>query len=123
MAAFQYEDEVLVCDANDVEGNLQGKCQQMKIDNFEKECPVDKKFLGKFKIPKQEVKGKVDQLRNCGPYYFITNNCQKWLRALLKKNETAGHWVYRWPNSAVHRPGRPDVRWYRLQYLHDPSTL
>lgn len=85
MAAFKYDDAVLVCDANDENGTLKGNCQQMSIDNFEKEYAGDKKYLGRFEISKQEVKDNVEELKNYGPYDFLTNNCQKWLRVLLKK--------------------------------------
>lgn len=81
---FKYGKDVLLAEANDLNGTLTGTWKQMKIDDFDKEYPGEKKYLGKFKIPMQYVKDKVNELKNCGPYKLIGNNCQTWLRTLLK---------------------------------------
>lgn len=93
-AGFTYDDEVLVCDADDVEGRLKGKCERMKLDEFNKMCLANKKCLGKFQIPKQRVEENVAELNNHSRYDFVTNNCQKWLRALLKKMKVPDSDVY-----------------------------
>lgn len=85
MAAFVYDDEVLLCDGNNVNRTLEGTCKRLKIEEFKKLRFENKIDHGERKIPKQRVEQEVDNMRNCGSYSIRQNNCQDWLKELLKK--------------------------------------
>lgn len=85
MIAFVYDDEVLLCDGDNVNGNLEGKCERLKIEEFKKRCFNNKIDNGEFEIPKRRVEQEVDNMKTWGSYDPLLNNCQDWFKELLKK--------------------------------------
>lgn len=85
MIAFVYDDEVLLCDGDNVNGNLEGKCERLKIEEFKKMCFNNKIDNGEFEIPKRRVEQEVDNMKTWGSYDPLLNNCQDWFKELLKK--------------------------------------
>lgn len=83
MAAFDYCDEVLLCDATDVDGALIGRCESLKNEEFHFRYPK-KKLILQCDIPKQFVRERVAALRNCGRYDALSNNCQKWIKNVME---------------------------------------
>ncbi|XP_077527927.1 uncharacterized protein LOC144139466 [Haemaphysalis longicornis] len=86
MVMFEYEDEVLVCDAVELAGELTGRCESKGKDEFRKGYPK-KKYLGEYNFPKEFVKETVKNMMKYGPYDPLSNNCQKWLKDLLMSME------------------------------------
>lgn len=101
MIAFVYDDEVLLCDGNKVQGNLEGKCERLTIEEFNKRCFNNKKYHGKFKIPKRRVEQEVDNMKNRGSYNALLNNCQDWLNGLLTKLKVRNTAPYQTARTAV----------------------
>lgn len=86
LVAFEYEDEVIVCDAVKVDGELTGRYRSKEKDEFHKDNS-NKKYLGEYNIPKEIVKDAVKNMMKYGSYDPLSNNCQKWLKDLLKSVE------------------------------------
>ncbi|XP_077527871.1 uncharacterized protein LOC144139380 isoform X2 [Haemaphysalis longicornis] len=70
---FEYEDEVLVCDAVELAGELTGRCESKGKDEFRKGYPK-KKYLGEYNFPKEFVKETVKNMMKYGPYDPLSNN-------------------------------------------------
>lgn len=127
MVAFVYDDEVLICDGNNVNGNLVGKCDRLKVEEFNRRCFNNKKFLGEYKIPKQRVEENVDDIKYYGNYWLLINNCKDWLKALLKKMELRDCTPYTDAFSAVAYLTLGAVgigtAWGIINYLGKPKPL
>ncbi|XP_077550553.1 uncharacterized protein LOC144163621 [Haemaphysalis longicornis] len=83
MVAFDYWDEVLLCDATQVDGALIGKCVSITTEEFHCRYPK-KKLILQCDIPKQFVRERVEAFRNCGRYDLLSNNCQKWIKSVME---------------------------------------
>lgn len=86
LVAFDYEEEVIVCEALNTNGVLEGQWHSQNREEFHKQFPK-KKYLGQFHISKDAVKGIVQKMIDCGRYNLFSNNCQKWLKEVLKSLE------------------------------------
>lgn len=82
LLVFDYgEDEVLICDADNHEGDLTGRTYWKKraaLENYGK-----KRYLAKRKIPKERIDQLLRKMCDSGQYHYTENNCQKWARDLL----------------------------------------
>lgn len=101
MIAFVYDDEVLLCDATKVQGNLEGKCERLTIEEFNKRCFNNKQYHGKFEIPKRRVEQEVDNMKKRGSYDPLLNNCQNWFIELLTKLKVRNTAPYETARTAV----------------------
>lgn len=101
MIAFVYDDEVLLCDGTKVQGNLEGKCERLTIEEFNKRCFNNKEDHGKFEIPKRRVEQEVDNMKKRGSYDPVLNNCQKWCNELLTKLKVRNTAPYQTARTAV----------------------
>lgn len=95
MVAFEYEDEVLVCDAVEDNGELTGRCKCKAKNEFHHKYP-EKTTLGYYEISKEFVKNTVEAIKNDGPYDVVCNNCQKWLKKLLYRLTVANPSLVTW---------------------------
>lgn len=101
MIAFVYDDEVLLCDGTKVQGNLEGKCERLTIEEFNKRCFNNKQYHGKFEIPKRRVEQEVDNMKKRGSYDPLLNNCQNWFIELLTKLKVRNTAPYETARTAV----------------------
>ncbi|XP_077527928.1 uncharacterized protein LOC144139467 [Haemaphysalis longicornis] len=83
MIAFEYEEEVLVCDAVNQAGQLTGRCRSMGIKEFHKKYPKKRRIVQR-NLSIELVKETVRRMEKSGPYDHLWNNCQKWLKEMLK---------------------------------------
>uniref|UniRef100_A0A131YAE1 Uncharacterized protein n=1 Tax=Rhipicephalus appendiculatus TaxID=34631 RepID=A0A131YAE1_RHIAP len=82
LLVFDYgEDEVLICDADNHDGDLTGRTYWKKraaLENYE-----NKRYLAKRNIPKERIDQLLRKMCDSGQYHYTKNNCQKWARDLL----------------------------------------
>ncbi|KAL1475601.1 hypothetical protein MTO96_037176 [Rhipicephalus appendiculatus] len=82
LLVFDYgEDEVLICDADNHDGDLTGRTywkKRVALENYE-----NKRYLAKRNIPKERIDQLLRKMCDSGQYHYTKNNCQKWARDLL----------------------------------------
>lgn len=95
MVAFEYQDEVLVCDAVNDEGELTGRCRLKGKEEFHRTY-ARKIHLGHYNVSKEFVKKTVNSMEKNGRYDILSNNCQNWLRKLLNRMSVANSYNLWW---------------------------
>lgn len=81
---FDYgNDQVLICDAEEVEGELTGRRYWMKKAIFGKTYP-NKRYLGRHNVSERLLE-KYLKICASGRYHLISNNCQTWALDLLRE--------------------------------------
>lgn len=88
LVAFEYEDQLLVCDAVNIRGELTGRCREKGKKEFHKKNPL-KIPLGEFDIPKVFLRESVKRMEKNGRYDLLVNNCQTWIKKLLNRTGVA----------------------------------
>lgn len=84
LLVFDYgEDEVLICDADNHDGDLTGRTywkKRIALENYE-----NKRYLAKRNIPKERIGQLLRKMCDSGQYHYTKNNCQKWAQDLLRE--------------------------------------
>ncbi|KAH7958602.1 hypothetical protein HPB49_003180 [Dermacentor silvarum] len=76
---------VLICDADmDHAGDLTGR-KYWKKRTVLKDTYSYKKYLGKRTVPEEHVEAVMRAMCDSGPYHLTKNNCQKWVKELLRR--------------------------------------
>lgn len=86
LVIFDYgADVVLVCDANmDHAGDLTGR-KYWKKRNIFKNTYSYKRHLGTHRVPEERIDEVMRNMCDTGRYHLTNNNCQKWVKELLRR--------------------------------------